>query len=193
MEAFYQEEVRLTDMPYMRNDALLESLAKVGLWLESPHSTFGLMLSGNPGNGKTTVLKTMQRIISLSGQKDPVNQDYYGGRSDAYLKIIKAYNIAELAKEENSFRSIKKFGLLAIDDLGTEQLDIVSYGNVSSPIVDLLYERYDNRLFTIISTNLLNRSIRERYGERMADRFNEMMTCVTFPDISFRRYASKND
>jgi len=149
------------------------------------------MLAGNPGNGKTTIIKAMKTMIAYSGLQDPANLDHWGRPDKANLNIVKAYEIASKAKEESEFRKTMKKGLLAIDDFGTETLDVMSYGNVFSPITELLYERYDGRLFTVISTNLLNKAIRERYGERIADRFNEMMTCVTFPDISFRKLANK--
>jgi DNA replication protein DnaC len=39
---------------------------------------------------------------------------------------------------------------------------------------------------TIVTTNLSGKAIREKYGDRLADRFNEMMQVVTMPDINFR-------
>ena len=41
--------------------------------------------------------------------------------------------------------------------------------------------------FTVISTNLTAKEIREKYGERIADRLNEMMNVIIFKNKSFRR------
>lgn len=51
--------------------------------------------------------------------------------------------------------------ILAIDDLGTEPREIIEYGNVLSPIIDLISYRYEHQLPTIITSNLtLNKSQR---------------------------------
>ena len=76
--------------------------------------------------------------------------------------------------------------MLGIDDLGTEPLEVLDYGNVLNPVVDLLMKRYDEQLFTLITTNLRPQEIREKYGERMADRFNEMMEKIIYKNVSYR-------
>ena len=90
-------------------------------------------------------------------------------------------------EDYNTFLDVSRCPLLGIDDLGTEPLVIMDYGNEKTPIVDLLSMRYENRLFTIVTTNLTPKQIRERYGERIADRFNEMMEVVIFKNPSYRR------
>jgi len=57
---------------------------------------------------------------------------------------------------------------------------------VLSPIIDLLEHRYNEQLFTLITTNLNAEQIRERYKARIADRFNEMLEVIVFEDGSFR-------
>ncbi len=51
----------------------------------------------------------------------------------------------------------------------------MDYGNVLYPITELLTTRYDRHLFTILTTNLTPSEIRPRYGDRIADRLNDMM------------------
>lgn len=186
-EEFYKREVYLHGRTYIEHQPLRESLMKVGEWLEDPAKTIGLILAGNPGNGKSTALKTIKTIISYSGQLDPHNIDTFGNPQSACLQVYKAIDIQHYTTNESQFNKLKRKGLLAIDDFGVEPIEVMSYGNIYSPIIELLEYRYDNRLFTVLTTNLLNKTIRERYGDRMADRFNEMMTCVSFPDISFRK------
>lgn len=185
-EAFYEREVYLHGRTYIEDPALKECLLKVGGWLENPNKTTGLLMAGNPGNGKSTALATIKTLISCSEQKDPENTDWWGKPADAYLQVYKAIEILHYTTDEYKFNQLKRTGLLAIDDFGLEPVEVQKYGNVYSPIIELLEFRYDNRLFTVLTTNLLNKTIRERYGDRIADRFNEMLTCVSFPDISFR-------
>ena len=44
--------------------------------------------------------------------------------------------------------------VLGFDDLGTEPSEVSDYGNVYTPVIDLLTKRYEEQLFTIITTNL---------------------------------------
>ena len=44
--------------------------------------------------------------------------------------------------------------VLGLDDLGTEQSEVLDYGNVYTPVIDLLTKRYVEQFFTIITTNL---------------------------------------
>ena len=44
--------------------------------------------------------------------------------------------------------------VLGLDDLGTEPSEVLDYGNVYTPVIDLLTKRYEEQLFTIITTNL---------------------------------------
>jgi DNA replication protein DnaC len=42
------------------------------------------------------------------------------------------------------------------------------------------------QLFTIITTNLTPAEIREKYGDRIADRMNEMMVKIIFNNPTYR-------
>lgn len=141
-----------------------------------------------PGNGKTTAIKAIREMVFCCKQSDPVALDYFGNPDIAVLKYYSSIELCELSKDNpNLFKKMKNCGLLAIDDFGTEPAEVMSYGNVTTPLTELLYHRYDEGLFTIISTNLTPKHIKERYGERISDRFADMMTVVSFPDISFRK------
>jgi DNA replication protein DnaC len=76
--------------------------------------------------------------------------------------------------------------MLAIDDLGIEPVEVMDYGNLLCPLVDLLTKRYDLQLFTLVTTNLTPAEIRARYGDRIADRLNEMMLKIVFTNESYR-------
>ena len=64
--------------------------------------------------------------------------------------------------------------------------EVMDYGNIITPIIDLLTKRYEAKLFTIVTTNLEPKEIRQRYGDRIADRLNEMMTKVVYRNPTYR-------
>ena len=76
--------------------------------------------------------------------------------------------------------------MLGIDDLGTEPSEVMGYGNVYTPVIDLLTKRYEEQLFTIITTNLTPQQIREHYDDRIADRLNEMVEKIVFKNGTYR-------
>jgi len=62
----------------------------------------------------------------------------------------------------------------------------MDYGNRVTPVIDLLSSRYDRMMFTVVTTNLTPKQIRSTYGDRIADRFNEMMLIIPYESPSFR-------
>lgn len=62
----------------------------------------------------------------------------------------------------------------------------MDYGNVYTPVIDLLTKRYEEQLFTIITTNLTPQQIREHYDDRIADRLNEMVEIIVFKNGTYR-------
>ena len=77
--------------------------------------------------------------------------------------------------------------MLGIDDMGTEPLEVQEFGNMHRPLTDLLTRRYESRDFTFITTNLVPQQIRKLYGDRIADRLNEMVDKIVFDNPSFRK------
>ena len=53
-------------------------------------------------------------------------------------------------------------------------------------ILELLTRRYDEQLFTLLTTNLTPEGIRKRYGDRIADRLSEMAVVIPFKNPSYR-------
>ena len=103
---------------------------------------------------------------------------------------ISALNLTESARNENKerLRALQSAELLFIDDVGTEPSTVKVWGNEVSPLVDLLYYRYDKRLFTLVTSNLIgDGDIERRYGLRIADRFAEMFDLLGFDNDSYRR------
>lgn len=141
---------------------------------------WGLMLSGLYGNGKTTFVRALKNVI----QRLSAN-GYF--KQQQGLRILSAVDVVAIATQDREgFTVIANVPNLAIDDLGREPLESSRYGNFAKPINDLLEHRYDKQLFTVITTNLTDSDIRPRYGDRIADRFREMMHVIAFRHDSYR-------
>lgn len=162
-------------------DILRNNISLVARFLTTDSPKFGLMLMGLCGNGKTTLVKALQSILWQLDLRDD-----YGEKM--HLSFYTAKALARMYAEEDQSRSAAVFRLpiLAIDDLGNEPKQMMVYGNVVTPLTDILEIRYERRLFTIVTTNSTPEQIRADYGARIADRLNEMMEPEIFTNTSFR-------
>lgn len=88
--------------------------------------------------------------------------------------------------QPKDWRSLMDKDILAIDDHGTEPRKIIEYGNVLSPIIDIISYRYEHQLPTIITSNLTPQQISEVYGKRIGDRLKETTEIVPFLNGSYR-------
>ena len=103
------------------------------------------------------------------------------------MRIIDAKQLAILAPNPKAMTDLAKTECaLCIEDMGREASEVMSYGNILSPVADIVEQRYADQLFTIITTNLTPEQIKERYGGRVADRFREMLEVITFRHASYR-------
>ena len=160
----------------MSDSCTEDNIRKVAAFLTGDSSKFGLIFLGTSGNGKTTLLKAIQQSMNFLSKQ---------GMCDEGVVIVDAKDAAGVrdAKERHTMRSRP---ILAIEDMGREPTEVLDYGNVLNPIIDLLEYRYDEQLFTIITTNLNPSEIRTKYGARIADRFNEMFERVIFQNQTYR-------
>ena len=161
------------------------NLLALARYLTQPDPKFGVMMCGTCGNGKTTLLYTLQSAINdlhRCGHFEFLGKEFRIG-----LRIVDAKDITEIAKDLDELKQYRLQQMLAIDDLGKEPAEVLSFGNVLSPVVDLLEYRYQHQLFTAITTNLVPNELQDKYGVRIADRFNEMLHPIVFQDVSYRQ------
>ena len=71
--------------------------------------------------------------------------------------------------------------------LGTELREVMEFGNVYTPLIDLITTRYEDQPYTIFTTNLTPAQLEEKYGKRIIDHLNEMVEKVVFENESHRR------
>lgn len=145
---------------------------------------FGIMLNGYTGTGKTVFATALKRVI-----------DSYKLVHDPDANYIQIYEVNKYSaknlwkqgiKDPNALSEKQSCLAILIDDLGEDAKEAVIYGNVLTPIVDLFEYRYEQRLFTIATTNLDPPELMQKYGERVASRLSEMMLTLTFTHKDYR-------
>lgn len=175
LTAAYRSEVAYRNRNYIDSEAVNNHINRLAQFLTDEGSQFGVLLCGTYGNGKTTLLYALSSVIhflKMNGYLD----------MHTNLRIYDSRKIAKLYRDRDPevFEDACREPLLAIEDMGKEPTETLDYGNIISPVIELLEQRYDAQLFTAITTNLTPKEIRAKYGNRIADRFNEMMCVLNF-------------
>lgn len=175
LTAAYEREVKLRGMKCEIPDVVVSYLQQIAQMMTSRSTKCGILLCGNCGNGKTT---TMNAFLSVSKYLAPPGID---------IESTSARRISQIAKDEEIMKAAKGIKVLCIDDMGLEPTEILDYGNAINPVIEIMEQRYRQQLFTFITTNLTPKQIREKYGDRIADRFNEIMKCIVYDNPTFRK------
>ena len=178
--AAYSTEVNQRGMECSDDPKITEYLDKVAEIMTTKSTKCGILLCGNCGNGKTT---TMNAFLSVTKYLNAVTNK---GKSWVVLSTS-ARRISQIAKDESLMSEAKNATVLCIDDVGLEPTEVLDYGNAINPVIEIMEQRYRQQLFTFITTNLTPSQIREKYGDRIADRFNETMKCIVFTNPTFRK------
>lgn len=179
----YMVEVTHRGRAFIYDDATRMNIEALADALTTENPKQGIMLAGNVGNGKTTLIQALKATIKIAKM-----QGWFENNAQTGLRITDARDIAKLvAIDPKEFDTIRRTALLAIDDMGKEPAEVLDYGNAYNPVIELMEYRYNEQLFTIISTNLTPKQVREKYGNRIADRFNEMMNVIAFTHDTYRK------
>ena len=139
----------------------------------------GLVLVGGYGTMKTTMVVAVLRkwldeghhglIVPMCSLVDN-------------LFTLMHLNREEMAKYEHRIRTTK---LLILDDLGGENTD---QKWVLAKIDSIITERYNDKLATIITTNLSAKELAGTYSGRMLDRLKNTAMLLVFDTDSQRRH-----
>lgn len=165
---------------------LRRSHAAIAKALTAERPRQGLLLMGNPGNGKTTTMRALQWAINwLDDHKyfDDLKKDGFKPR----FAIKTAREVSEIDPGSEEYKDLASRFVLCIDDLGMDR-DRMKYGNINTTVQDLLLHRYHRRLVTFATTNLDADELKEKYEERILDRFREIFAFIPFGGTSFRYY-----
>jgi DNA replication protein DnaC len=175
---YYIEEVMRRGHNFVPSEQLLDNIKAVACWLNNTATKPGLLITGGVGCGKSTIMNAIYRVI-----KRYVKQA--GGFSED-IKAIKAQNITSVFADDITKSHYYYAKWLFIDDLGCDSPVVNNYGTKTTPMSDLLCERYEKQLPTIITTNLSSEDILKIYGERIVDRLNEMCNKIIYKNKSYR-------
>lgn len=184
----YIQEVQNRGMSCRQEDKIYEYLKKIAETMTEKSTKCGILLCGNCGNGKTT---TMNAFVSVCNYLNKIQAtrafESRGEFKNWSIKSTSARRISQIAKDESLMNEAKTVTVLCIDDVGLEPTEVLDYGNAINPVIEIMEHRYRQQLFTFITTNLTPAQIREKYGDRIADRFNEIMKCIVYTNPTFRR------
>ena len=154
------------------------NLKEVSRWLTSPDTKYGLMLGGMFGNGKTVTLKAIRELM----KQCTLNPD----NSHIFSQGTMICKAKELVEDVEMMNKAKGITWLLIDELGEEPTVVKTWGNSTTPIIDLIEYRYENEMPTIATTNLSKKEVENKYMGRVADRIRDMFNTIIYRDKSFR-------
>lgn len=186
LTAAYQSEVAYRNREFEDDQQTRNNIHKLAEYLTSDNHKFGLMFCGICGNGKTTLMYAFRSALNYLSNTDLFEEERKNGFKVG-LNVVDAKDVQMYARDMKAFQELKSKDMLAIEDMGREATEVLDYGNVLNPVIDLLEHRYNTQAFTLITTNLTGKEIRAKYGSRIADRFNEMMDVFIFENNTYRR------
>lgn len=175
----YEGLVKKRGMPFvpLAGSEMEAKIRAVISWLTGPPIRTSLILQGMTGTGKTTLMDALYKIMVAADASIA---------STSSTSLHKAFALQTL-NASWAFEEYCRMPRLCIDDLGAEPCRCMVYGVEYTPILDLITYRYAKQLPTIITTNLTDTMIHERYGDRITDRFAEMCTVLRFSGQSYRK------
>ena len=152
----------------------------------------GLMLWGDIGTGKSTMLRIVREFCAIVRPPDKIGRYYF--RIDNVIDVCADYADESI---NGGYRGIRHYidnPRQAFDELGSETVPTGRYGNFENVMQYIFLSRYDNRhyQFTHATTNLTVEQIKDVYDERIYDRFKEMFNFVALRGRTFRKNTQKN-
>ena len=138
----------------------------------------GIMFTGSVGTGKTMILEMLKRcILDLWGKQLSIHTAPYI-KQQFYADPTDGYSMAYM---------VQNYRYLGINDIGLEQTTMKG----DEIIRNIIYERFEKRLFTFGTMNLELPEFFKRYEYaddvgRMADRFKHLFNYVKLDGNSFR-------
>jgi len=158
-------------MPQRAVAALEDCKQTDALRLVEAAPTSVMLLSGPAGTGKTVAaVSVAMRHMVKAMQDNPERTKEYPERTAYFIRAVTAARMSAYGAEtQQAVERLTSTRLLILDDLGAE---------FASPVWDmLLFEildvRHGDMRPTIITTNLGRDALRERYGQRFAERIRE--------------------
>lgn len=154
------------------------------LWEILHEKTGFLLLAGMNGTGKSFAARLLYDLF-LKNNPQSKGRDiaFYGTQADINFEFIKIHK--EIGDAHNFLGVLRETGLFVIDDLGTR--------TPTAAFMDFIYSimdyRYNNKLPTIITTNLNANELREKFGDAFVSRVaSDKVFRVEGPDRRFKDF-----
>lgn len=187
LTAAYMAEVERRHRFYLENDDLRRNIDRVAEALTlMGNPILGLVMCGQCGRGKSTMLYAIRTATNYLEDKGYFVQHRSYGEYNPDVTVHIATCVALTMMKDSEYLKYVDYPIIGLDDLGTEPREVMSYGNIRTPIETLLEYRYSKGLTTFITTNLEPGKIESIYGKRISDRFRETMEPIPFDNGSFR-------
>ena len=161
---------------FIKDEFTLYNIHRVAEWLKND-SKDGLLLYGTVGTGKTTLMRSLYQVLH-----DDFNRRVDIGSASQLVELFQHRDI-----DSYPFEYEKNVDFLFIDDAGVEPDYCCIWGTEYEPMRDLLAYRYDARKHTVISSNLGDEELVQKYGLRIFDRMIETYDRVTYKFDGYRK------
>lgn len=164
------------------NPEVFRAIAEYGASELENRNSRGLFIKGTCGIGKSYGVACLAVHFKWPVIPAKVLQSAYmsAEKDDQFLQFVDALDY------------FGRHQTIVIDDLGTEDYPLMKYGTPCNLLADVLDRRYYTGFLrhgvrTIVTCNLTDEQLRERYGVRIDDRMNEMFEFVTVDGLSLRK------
>lgn len=152
-----------------------------------PQVSYGLLLTGPAGTGKTHLAVAVLRdLIERRGVRG-IFADY----RDLLRDIQDSYNPVSETSELQLLAPLLRADVLLLDELGARR----PTAWVRDTVTHLLNDRYNRQKITLITTNYYDdggpdkATLEERIGERLRSRLHEMCRPIVVRGVDFRRHV----
>lgn len=179
MKIYYEPPKEMKpNVIYQHNDV------KQALWDILHKKTGFLLLAGMNGTGKSFAAnKIYELFLNKSLQSKSRDIAFYGSQADINFEFIKIHK--EIGDAHNFLGILRETGLFVLDDLGTR--------TPTPAFMDFIYSimdyRYNNKLPTIITTNLNSLELREKFGDFFTSRIaSDKVFRLEGPDRRFKEF-----
>ena len=149
-----------------RESVWLPEYEEVADWLNDNQER-GLFLYGNCGRGKTVLARYVIPAILLKYDR----------------KVVNCFDAQEM---NTNLDEVLKKKIVCIDDIGTEEVS-VSYGNKRLAFLEVVDAAEKHGKLLIITSNLNQEQLVQKYGDRTMDRIISTTKRVLFKGKSLRR------